>query len=169
MFLLPCDCSAEIEVVTGQAGGVVGCAACGRQVAVPKLRDFSALREKSNAGGPAVAGRWGVAHAVALAASAVALLAWGTAAVVGALPKSAFSPDVIRSDVSAMDDLMLYNSLDDLAKAGVARKPFREEYELQRKTWFAVGMSRVLKTMAGLAAVVAVGAVVTMLAAPKPS
>lgn len=168
IFLLPCACAAEIEIVVGQAGGSLSCPACGRRVDVPKLRDFAGLRVKSVAAAPP-GRRWGLPHAVALAGVAVAAIAWGAAAVVGAVPKAAFSPEQIRADVRAEDDLVLYQGLQDLATASVARMPMREEFQLQRRAYFAAGMSRTLTMLGGVAAVVAAAAGLALLVASQPS
>jgi hypothetical protein len=169
IFLLPCECSAEIEVVSGQAGGTTACPACGRRADVPKLREFASLRTKTVDDGRAGrdrATRWGPVHAAAAAGLALAALAWGGAAIVGMVPKAAFSPDLIRSDVSAENDVVLYQSLDALENASVIRMPMREEVELQRRTQFAVSMSRMLAAIGGLGAAVAAIAGLTLLMAP---
>ena len=165
-FLLPCTCSHEIEIVSGQAGGTTACPACGSRIDVPKLRDFSGLRTKAAEEDPR-GRRWGTAHAVAVAGAALAALAWGGAAVVGSLPKAAFSADVIRADIHAENDLVLYKALGDMAETSVARMPMREEFELQRRARFAFGMSRALVTLGSLGAVMAAGAGLALLAGRK--
>lgn len=169
IFLLPCECSAEIEVVSGQAGGTTSCPACGRPAVVPKLREFASLRTKAVDDGRPGRGRathWGPVHAVAVAGLALAALAWCGAAIVGSVPKAAFSADVIRSDVNAENDVVLYQSLETLESSSVMRMPLREEFELQRRTQFAVSMSRVLAALGGLGAAVAAIAGLMLLMAP---
>jgi hypothetical protein len=162
IFLLSCECGSQIEIVTGQAGGTTGCPACGRRVDVPKLRDFSGLRQKAFDDRPART-QWGVAHAVTLAGLALAVLAWASAAVVGAVPKAAFAAERIRADVHAEDDVVLYQALDDMINASVARMPMREEFELQRRAQFASGISRALMAVGGVGAALAAVAGVTLL------
>ncbi len=173
IFLLPCVCSADIEVVSGQAGGTTACPACGRRADVPKLREFAGLRTKTLddvGAGRGGATRWGPLHALAVAGLAVAALSWGGAAIVGAVPKEAFSPDRIRSDVDAESDVVLYQWLDSLQSASVVRMPMREEFELQRRTQFAVSMSRVLGAIGGVGAAVAAIAGLMLLVTPaRPS
>lgn len=166
IFLLPCECSAELEIVAGQAGGTASCPACRRQVDVPKLREFSGLRLKS-VDAAAAGGRWGPRQAWALCGLAVALLAWGGAAVVGAVPKAAISADQIRAGVQAEDDVLLYEALQQLANSSVARMPIQEELELKRRFHSASGLFRGLITLGGLGAAVAAVAGLALLASPK--
>ena len=158
-YLLPCSCSADIEVVAGQAGGRVVCPVCGRQNDVPKFRDLDTLRiGSSSAEKPA--GRWGMLQAVALAGTACAALAWSGAAIVGSTPKQAFNAEAIRDDIlRSDDDQRLYESLQEMATTTVSRMPMREEVDLQRRAIFATGMSRTLLIVGGLGAAAAVIAV----------
>jgi len=157
IFLLPCECSASIEVVAGQAGGAVDCPACGRQTVVPKLRDMAALAVKADQS--AVRQRtWSVAESVALGGAIVALLSWAGAAYTVWLPKAAFPAEAIRSDVDRSDDQRLYQALQDFAEASVNRMPMREEVMLYRKTQFAAGVARALAGFGGLAALAAAAA-----------
>jgi hypothetical protein len=157
IFLLPCACSASIEVVAGQAGGAVDCPACGRKNAVPKLRDMAALAVKADAS--TVRQRtWTVAESVALGGAIVALLSWAGAAYAVWLPKAAFPVEAIRSDIERSDDQRLYQALQDFAEASVNRMPMRDEVMLHRKTQFATGVSRALAGLGGLAALAAAAA-----------
>jgi len=167
-YLLPCSCSAEIEVVRGQAGGSVACPACGRQNDVPKLRDFDELKTRSQSSGPAT-GRWSTTHALALAGVICATLSFaGAAAIMGSTPKAAFDPERVRSDILASeDDARLYHSLQELSTASTPRTAMREEVDLQRRAIFATGMARVLQVVGGLGTLVAVAAGLAILAAPK--
>jgi hypothetical protein len=166
-YLLPCNCSADIEVVSGQAGGSVTCPACGRQNDVPKLRDFEQLKTRSQSSGKA-AGGWSAMHALALAGAASAAIAFAAAAVVGSTPRAAFDPERVRSDILASeDDARLYRALQEYSSASVSRGAMREEVDLQRRAIFATGMARTLQVLGGLGAVVAVAAGLMILAAPK--
>lgn len=155
-FLLPCHCSATIEVVTGQAGGEVVCAACGRRVAVPKLRELSTLPVKTQAA-PA-GGGWSTPQAIALAGVVIAALSWAGAAFIGAVPRAAFAPAEIRAQVDRAADLQLYQALLDFAEASPNRMPMREEVMLRRKAEFAAGVSRALYAVGGLGALAALAA-----------
>lgn len=155
-FLLPCDCSATIEVVAGQAGGEVACPACGRRATVPKLRELSALPVKTQA---AAAGRaWSTPQAVALAGTVIAALSWAGGAFIGAVPRAAYSPADIRAQVDRADDLQLYQALLDFSEASPNRMPMREEVMLRRKAEFATGIARALYAVGGLGALAAVAA-----------
>lgn len=168
IFLLTCDCGTEIEIVSGQAGGATSCPSCGRQVAVPKLRDFAGLRVKP-VGTPEGRRRgtpWGMAQAVAVAGLALAAVSWCGALVVGAVPKAAFTADLIRSEVNSESDVALYEALDGMANASVMRMPMREEFELQRRAHFASRMSRALMVLGGVGAAVAAAAGLILLVAP---
>jgi len=167
IFLLPCaGCACEIDVVSGQAGGQVGCPSCSRLNDVPKFRDLDQLRIK-----PQVAvgqsRRWGLTQAVSLAGVACALLAWGAAAMVGATPKAALDAAMIRANIEAGDDAALYRSLQELAQASVNRGPVRGEVDLQRRTRFAQGVSRALYVVGGLGALAAAVAGCAALASAK--
>ena len=167
IFLLPCAaCACEINVVSGQAGGQVECPSCGRLNEVPKFRDLDQLRIK-----PQVAVRqsrhWGLTQAVTMAGVACALLAWGIAVMVGATPKAALDPTMIRANIDAGDDAALYRSLQDLAQSSVNRGPLQGEVDLQRRTRFAQGVSRALYVVGGLGALAAAVAGCAALASAK--
>jgi hypothetical protein len=169
VFLLPCaGCACEIDVVSGQAGGLVECPSCGRHNEVPKFRDLNELQLKSQpAGGRST--RWGLPHAVALTGLVCAALAWGTAALVGSTPKAAFDVSLIRASVEAGDDAVLYRSLNAYAQSTVDRPPMRGEVDVQRRALFAQGMSRALYAIGGLGALAAAVAGVLVLASGKRS
>jgi len=168
-FLLPCvGCASEIDVVAGQAGGQVECPSCGRRNEVPKFRDLNQLGIKSQVNsGPSR--RWGLPQAVALAGVVCAVLAWGTAAVVGSTPKAAFDVAMIRANIEAGDDAALYRSLQDYAQSSVDRRPMRGEVDLQRRARFAQGVAWALYALGGLGAVVAAVAGFSALASGKRS
>ena len=169
IFLLPCaGCACEIDVVSGQAGGQVQCPSCGGRNEVPKFRDLDQLRMKTQAA-VGQSGRWGLAQAVALAGVACAVLAWGTAALVGATPKAALDATMIRANIDAGDDAALYRSLQDLAESSVNRGALRGEVDLQRRVRFAQGISRAMYLIGGLGALAAAVAGVSTLASGKRS
>jgi hypothetical protein len=166
-FLLPCArCACEINVVSGQAGGQVDCPSCGQLNDVPKFRDLDQLRMKPQAA-VRQSRRWGLTQAVALAGVACALLAWGTAAMVGSTPKSAFDPAMIRANIEGGDDAALYRSLQELAQSSVNRGPLRGEVDLQRRARFTQGVSRALYVIGGLGALAAAVAGCASLASAK--
>lgn len=168
IFLLPCECSASIEVVAGQAGGAVECPACGRRTAVPKLRDMAALPVKADQSATRKR-TWGTAQSVALGGAVVALLSWAGAAYTVWLPTSAFPAAAIRSDIERSDDQRLYQALRDFAEASVHRVPMREEVMLHRRTQFATGVARALAGFGGLAALAAAAAWLGSATGRRPS
>ena len=169
IFLLPCTgCAREIDVVSGQAGGTVECPACGGRNDVPKFRELDRLPIKAQAA-VGQSGRWGLAQAVALAGVACAVLAWGTAALVGATPKAALDATMIRANIEAGDDAALYRSLQELAQSSVNRGPLRGEVDLQRRVRFAQGVARAMYLIGGLGALAAAVAGVSTLASGKRS
>jgi hypothetical protein len=104
-----------------------------------------------------------------MAGVACALLAWGTAAIVGATPKAAFDAAMIRANIEAGDDAALYRSLQDYAQSSVNRGPLRGEVDLQRRTRFAQGISRALYVVGGLGALAAaVAGCAAMASAKRP-
>ena len=120
-FLLPCaGCASDIDVVTGQAGGQLECPTCGTRNDVPKFRDLSQLRIKSQetAGRPR---QWGLPQAVTLAGATCAALAWGTALWVGATPTAVIDASLIRANIDAGDDAALYRSLQESVQWTVDR------------------------------------------------
>lgn len=169
IFLLPCaGCGCEIDVVSGQAGGQVACPSCSARNDVPKFRDLDQLRIKPQAS-VKQSRRWGLAQAVAVAGVACAVLAWGTAALVGATPKAALDATMIRANIDAGEDAALYRSLQDLAESSVNRGALRGEVDLQRRARFAQGISRAMYLIGGLGALAAAVAGVSTLASGKRS
>ena len=169
IFLLPCaGCAGEIDVVSGQAGGQVECPSCGGRNEVPKFRDLDQLRIKPQAS-VGQSRRWGLAQAVTLAGVACAVLAWATAAIVGATPTAALDAAMIRANIEAGDDAALYRSLQDYAQSSVNRGPLRGEVDLQRRARFAQGISRALYLIGGLGALAAAVAGASTLASGKRS
>ena len=152
-FRLPCECSHVIMVTTGQAGGVVNCPACGREVTVPKLRDFGQLEVVEAAAGKPRTG-WRLAHACMLAGGVTAVLAWVAAAVLSVSPQATITAETIRANVAAASDKQIFEAWKALSQSGVARPPLPEEKRLQQRSHFWEGVSR------GLLAIGAVGAVV---------
>ncbi len=152
-FRLPCECSHVIMVTTGQAGGVVNCPACGREVAVPKLRDFGQLEVVEAAAGTPRTG-WRLAHACMLAGGVTAVLAWVAAAVLSVAPQATITAETIRANVAAASDKQIFEAWKALSQSGVARPPLPEENRLQQRSQCWEGVSR------GLLAIGAVGAVV---------
>ncbi len=152
-FLLPCECSRPIVITTGQAGGVVTCPACSREVAVPKLRDFSQL-EPVERGQSGPQSRWRLAHACMLAGGITAVLAWVGAAALSVPPQAMITPAVIRANVSTASDKQIFEAWKVLSQSGVARPPLPEEKWLQQRSHFWEGVSRGLLVLGGLGAAV---------------
>jgi hypothetical protein len=87
--------------------------------------------------------------------------------MVGATPKAALDPAMIRANIEAGDDAALYRSLQDLAQSSVNRGPLQGEVDLQRRTRFAQGVSRALYVVGGLGALSAAVAGCAALASAK--
>lgn len=152
-FLLPCECSRPIMITTGQAGGVVTCPACGREVAVPKLRDFSRLElVERGQSGPRTG--WRLAHACLLAGGITAVLAWAGAATLSVPPQATITAETIRANVAAASDRQIFEAWKALSQSGVARPPLPDEKRLQQRSHFWEGVSRGLLVIGGLGAVV---------------
>ena len=152
-FLLPCECAQSIVISAGQAGGVVECPACGRKVAVPKLRDVGRL-EPVSSGQPHSTSGWRLAHACMLVGGITALLAWCGAAVFGVAPQASVTSDTIRANVAAASDKQILEAWKALSQSGVARPPLPDEKRLQQRFHFRSGVSRVLLAVGALGAVV---------------
>jgi hypothetical protein len=152
-FLLPCECSQTIVVTTGQAGGAATCPACGRNVAVPKLRDFSRLRS-AEAGQSRPREGWRVSHACMLAGGLVAGLAWAAAAMFAVPTPSPSATESIRASVAAASDTQVYQAWKSLSQSGIARPPTPDERRIQQKMNFSTGLSRGLFVVGGMGAVV---------------
>lgn len=160
-FAVPCECSAGVPVTAGQAGGRVACPACGRGVDVPRLRDLvpdtghSATVAMPRSAAPA----WNAGRGLAVAGTALALLAAITAAVlpVGSrLFPQPVSEAAIRAAVEAAplgDVLAAWRSM---AATGVRRPPMQEEQRLQQFTAMCERVSRLLWAVAAAGTCVAV-------------
>lgn len=92
--LLPCPCGKKIEVEISQAGLLVDCPACGRQVQTPTLRGFRELERADLPQTSATVGEWGTRQGLiflGLTILAIGLLGagyvWWTAPV--------FKPEVV--------------------------------------------------------------------------
>jgi len=168
-FLLPCECSADVAVTAGQAGGTVACPRCGRTLFVPKLRDLGRLKREDRRAVASVR-TWRPAHAVALLGMLLAAAAW-----VGGLwfaRDSAVAVDdaLLRSAVLLADDLAIYRVWSDgLSRAGVRRPPADEEQAILRRARFAEGMRSVLNTVAAAAGLAAAGAAIVLWSAARSS
>lgn len=167
-FLLPCSqCAGDLEVVAGQAGGHVDCGSCGTRNEVPTFRDLGRLPVKPEDMRPQPQ-KWSWRHATALAGVLCAAVAWGTAAVVGSSPRSAFDLPAVRAQIHAADDTSLYRALEEFSTAEVNRGMAPQERLLQRQALFATGMARVLQVIGGLGAAAAVVSGLLAFLAPRP-
>jgi hypothetical protein len=165
IFLLPCDCSADIPVSAGLAGGRVNCPSCGRAVDVPKLRELGQLREQQRA--VAEQTRWSAAHAVLLAGTAVAAIAWAASLLVLPRTNSVVDPAAIRAAVQAASDQDIYRAWKQgLSRSGVQRPPTDEEQKLLRTSQFSGGVSRGLQILGALGALAAVAAAIKVVGQP---
>lgn len=168
-YLVPCDCSADVAVTAGQAGGRVECRQCGREIAVPKLGDLARLRRQEAAARPHYEA-WRPAQAVVFLgaiASAGALLAslWIAPRASGVLDERS-----LRAAVLAVDDLTAYRVWSEgLSRVGVRRPPADQELALLRQTRFADGMRGGLHLVAACGALAALAAGLRLALAAKPS
>jgi hypothetical protein len=151
-FLLPCACSHAISITSGQAGGTVACPACGREVAVPKLRDFSCLKSVESGQSRSRVG-WRLAHACMLAGGITTVLAWAGAAVLAVPPQATITSETIRANVAAASDKQIFQAWRELSQSGVARPPLPDEKRLQQRSSFWQGVSRALLVIGTLGAV----------------
>ncbi|MEI6239561.1 MAG: hypothetical protein WCR51_04170 [Planctomycetia bacterium] len=167
-YLLPCECTADVVVTAGQAGGRVTCGRCGRELLVPKLGDLAAMR-RQEAVVPAGNPTWRPAQAAAflgVIVSAGALLAtfWIAPRATGVLDERA-----LRAAVLSADDLTVYRVWSEgLSRTGVRRPPADEELMLLRQSRFADGMRGVLHLVAACGAVAAIAAGLRLALASKP-
>lgn len=166
-FLLPCECSTEVAVTSGQAGGSVDCPRCGRRLSVPKLRDLGAL-ERQQPGETAPRTTWRPAHAIVLLGAIVAVGSW-----VGGLwltRHSAVAADeaLLRSAVLAADDMAIYRVWSEgLSRSSVRRPPADEEQVLLRRARFADSMRSVLNIVAAGAGLAAAAAAIVLRSATR--
>jgi hypothetical protein len=166
-FLLPCACSHAISITSGQAGGTVACPACGREVAVPKLRDFSRLKAVQRGQSPSRVG-WRLAHACMLAGGITTVLAWSGASVLAVPPRATITSETIRANVAAASDKQIFQAWRELSQSGVDRPPLPDEKRLQQRSSFWQGVSRALLVIGALGAVLgAVGAGMWATARPQ--
>lgn len=169
VFLLPCECSAEVAVTAGQAGGSAVCPRCGRMLAVPKLRDLGRLRRQDRV--KTGSGKtWRPAHAVALLGAIVAAASWIGGLWLARDSAVAVDEALLRSAVLAADDLTIYKVwTEGLSRAGVRRPPADEEQAILRRARFADGMRSVLNLVAAGAGLAAAGAAIVLWSAGRSS
>jgi len=162
-FLLSCECSAEVAVTAGQAGGSTLCPRCGRVLSVPKLRDLEHLRREDR--GQVVLGKsWRPAHGVALLGAIVAAVSWLAGLWLTSGPvQMVVDERSLRSAVLAADDLEIYRVWSQaLSHAGVRRPPADGEQAILRRARFVEGVSGVLHVVTAGAALAAVGAALVL-------
>jgi len=157
-YLLPCECTADVAVTAGQAGGRVTCGQCGRELGVPKLGDLARLRRKdvAESGRPMT---WRPAQAVAFLGTMVAVGAALGAVWIAPRTAGVLDERALRAAVLTVDDLAVYRVWSEgLSRTGVARPPADEELALQRQTRFADSMRGVLGVVAATAALAGLAA-----------
>lgn len=156
--LLVCGCSARIPVATGQAGGRVGCPACGVVLDVPRLRDFSRLERAADAPGPRR--RWDAARGLLLAGTVLAAGCSVAAASLVSLAARSAAPamdaEAMRAAVAAADTLEVHRAWQHLAEWGVDRPPTDDERRRQAVAASVSGLATALWSLAGIGAAVAV-------------
>jgi hypothetical protein len=165
-FLLPCSCTTEIAVTSGQAGGRVACPSCGRSLVVPKLRELSGLQELPTANEGSLAG-WSPLQALALGSAALALLSLA-ASVLVTPRQSGVSAQAIRAATLAASDQAVYQFWKvGLAKSGVRRQPSEMERKLQQREKFFGGITRVFRGVAAVAGIASAAAFVASRRSPS--
>lgn len=167
-YRIPCQCSAQVLVGPGQAGGVVDCAACGSPVDVPRLRDLEpyALVE-----GPSVEYRPRRGRGWLILGAAVAILSAGTAIAVNRYGASVAArlPDeaMIREGVGQVDSKTIYDVSKMMRRARVDRGPLPEEVHAQQTAASTDRIARFLWTVAAGAGLLAAAGLVLGLTAPS--
>jgi len=152
-FLLPCECSADIAVTAGQAGGNVACSHCGRERPVPKLGDLMRLPRRDDGGGSPPA-PWRPAHAVALLGAIIAAASLAAGVMISPGSVGAVDEAALRQAVLSADDHAIYTVwTEGLSRAGVWRPPADEEQVLLRRARFSNSARSMLLVVAAVAAV----------------
>lgn len=154
-YLLPCGCSASIEVGPGQAGGLVTCQACGATVPVPRLGELARL--PSGQVPTRAASTWTAAHACLLGGGIVAALALAAAAYLGSAPAPLFDVAEIRASVAAAPTPTVYQEWRHLARSGVARPTLPHEQRLVAAARSGRALAAVLLAVAAAGAAAAGG------------
>lgn len=166
-YLLPCDCGAKVAVSPGQAGGQTRCGGCGREMAVPKLRDLGRLERCESARVATAA--WRPAHAVVLLGSLAGIVGLGAAAWLGRGPANAVDERALRAMINAADDTSIYKVWSErLAESTVRRPAADEELAVLRQDRFATALSRGFSLVAGLGIAAALLAALAIAMAPDP-
>ena len=157
-FLLPCTCSARVSVTAGQAGGRTACAACGREIDVPRLRDLAAYAVDQPRG--TVVPRSGLGRGLVVAGCAVAIgaavLASSLVPIGGLFFPQPTTVTEIRAAVSAAPPTDVHSAWQSMARSGVARPATQEELRLQQFAAHAAGVAKLLWGAAGIGLVMAV-------------
>jgi hypothetical protein len=159
-YLISCPCSADVPVSPGQAGDRVICPACGREVDVPKLREFGGLRRHATEASASQT-PWSVAHAVLLSGVVLATLCGAGSFFILPQTEIVLNAEAIRAAVRAADDRDVYRAWkQSFSRQGVRRPPTDEEKQLQRFARFSGGVSQALWIVGALGAVAAAAAAV---------
>jgi len=184
-YRLSCTCGEAIPVAEGRAGGEIGCPRCGRQLAIPKLRQ---LRENppwdkfeaEAAGGPnalqdgrrggrgieaaASRERWGRAEAVLAAGAVVAMASLLVAAWLMRPVNGGIDAAVIRAAVerAAMTDV--YRAWRSLQNSGVARDATPDEDRVRRITRSRATLAVAVGLLGGIGGLAAIGAAAAIVA-----
>ncbi len=163
-YLLPCTCGSDIRVTTAQAGGSATCPSCGREVAVPKLRDLAAL-VKAGAAPTGAAGvqrrPWTAFHTMLLAGTLIA-------AACALSSRSFVPPEVVEIDPDRIRESVLRAPTDEvlstlrtqLVLSGIDRPPTAIEAKAKARSdfYYRLRDGLLLGSAAGAAAA-AIGAI----------
>jgi hypothetical protein len=161
LYRLRCECGAETQVGTGRAGGQVACEACGRQLAVPTLRELTQLpRVHGDAQGTgardrAASGRWTLWQGLLAGGLAVAVVSWGLAALIFSATRTDLDMDRMRQQIDQAPFMRVYAAWRDMASGGVERDETVGEYRARNMGVRGRAAAITLSVVGGLAAAVA--------------
>jgi hypothetical protein len=168
-FEIPCECSATLSVVAGQAGERIRCPSCGAERRVPRLGELRRLggapsgvdpdRGVDRPGQPARSG-WSFGHACVMAGCLVGATATFAALLFNARHgPGAVNETAIREQVAATDLGTVLGAWKAFEQIGLQSGPPRVERRFQA----TLTIARLLWVVAGAGAVVAAGGAAVIL------
>ena len=166
-YLLTCDCSAEIPVGPGQAGGQAVCRRCGKSLDVPRLGELTRLPVASPAA--KTVGSWSTAHGCLLGGGLVALLALAGACYLGMQPRPVFEAAAIRTAADSAPIGEIYAIWQGISRSGISRARTMEEERLEQLSRSARSVATVLWVVAAVGVTVAIGGGVALAGRREPA
>jgi len=161
LYRLRCECGAETRVGTGRAGGQVACEACGRQLAVPTLRELTQLpRVDGDSPRPdalrrGVSSRWTLGQGLLAGGLAIAVLSWGLAALIFSATRSDPDMEYVRRQIDRAPFMRVYAAWQEMASRGVERDETIGEYRARNMGIRGRAASIALSVVGGIGAVIA--------------